>query len=65
VRPTAGQWAVLLPVSPCQTIVGISGAGGGPAVLDPAEQSTLVTQSSPAVQRACSTVLRPLNMIAL
>jgi hypothetical protein len=43
VRPAAGQRAVLLLLSPCQTIVGISGAGGGPAVLGAAEQSTLVT----------------------
>ena len=41
----AGQRAVLLPLSPCQTIVGISGARGGPAVLAAAEQSTLVTPS--------------------
>ena len=45
---------VFLAAVSCQTIVGISGAGRGPAVLGAAEQSTLVTQTGRGTRPAAS-----------
>jgi hypothetical protein len=52
---------VLLPLSPLHTIVIVSGAGGGPTVLDAAERSTLLTHIDrrAVAQHSCGKIAGP------